>query len=183
MNTQNPMAMNAISLGDIAVNLEELGVPFPPVPKALTEQLMPLSECAFGSCLTDIPLYNLEAHLDQLLKQWPSDYVMYGLSGHGFNSRALHYYLVTDQCALFIQRSMPVLTPSLFQPGQFRHLMQQTIELSCHPALDSMQDQLVVVDSDILYGRIGRYRDRQLNWQHEGANAIAHALATLGIDP
>ncbi|WP_257263269.1 hypothetical protein [Endozoicomonas sp. ONNA2] len=175
MNAQNP----AISLADVAVNLEALGVPFPPLPKALTEQLVPLSEYAFGSCLTKIPLYNLEAHLDQLLNQWPSDYVMYGSSGHGFNSRALHYYLVTDRCALFIQRSMPVLSPASFQPGQFAHLMQQTIELSCHPALDSWQDQLVVVDSDILFGRIGRYRDGQLSWQYEVDNAIENTLAIL----
>ncbi|WP_163371524.1 hypothetical protein [Endozoicomonas acroporae] len=177
MNAQNPMV--TFSLADIAVNLAALGVPFPPVPKALSEHLMPLSDYAFGSCLTEIPLYYLEAHLEPLLNQWPSDYVMYGLSGHGFNSRAVHYYLVTDRCALFIQRSLPVLSSSAFQPGQFTHLMQRTIELSCHPALDSCEDQLVVVDSDILYGRIGRYQNGQLNWQHDVDSAIEHALAIL----
>ncbi|MBO9479923.1 hypothetical protein [Salinisphaera sp. G21_0] len=171
--------MATLSLADIAVNLEAPGVPFPPVPKALSEYLMPLSDYAFGSCLTEIPLYHLEAHLEQLLKQWPSDYVMYGLSGHGFNSRAVHYYLVTDRCALFVQRSMPVLSSSALQPGQLTHLMQQTIELSCHPALDSCEDQLVVVDSDILYGRIGKFQNGQLNWQHEADSAIEHALAIL----
>ena len=179
MNTHSSMDINAISLADVAGNLEDLGIPFPPIPKTLSEYLMPLSEVAFGSCQTNAPLYNLETHLDHLLNQWPSDYVMYGLSGHGFNSRALHYYLVTDQCALFIQRSLPVLPPSSFQPAQFSQLMQQSIELSCHPALDSSHSQLIVVDSDILYGRIGRYQSGQLNWDHEVANAIEHALATL----
>ncbi|WP_419834631.1 hypothetical protein [Endozoicomonas atrinae] len=179
MNTHSSMDINAISLADVAGNLEDLGIPFPPVPKNLSDHLIPLSEIALGSCPTDIPLYNLEAHLDQLLTRWPSDYVMYGLSGHGFNSRALHYYLVTEQCALFIQRSIPVLSPSSFQPELFSQLMQQTIELSCHPALDSSHSQLIVVDSDILYGRIGRYQSGQLNWDHEVANAIEHALATL----
>ncbi len=112
-------------------------------------------------------------------REWPADFFHFGLAGHGFNSNAVHYYLLTDHCALFIQRTFPLLNPERFNKEAFSKIMTQAAELSCDPLLDSLEEKLVIVDSDRLFSRIGKWKNKQLDWQLEIPNSIAHAREYL----
>ena len=49
------------------------------------------------------PLYDLPHYLGEL--ETGGDYVLFGFSGYGFASHALHYYTVSEHLALFFQLS------------------------------------------------------------------------------
>ncbi len=173
------MTQTVPSLSHIVENLQSLGVPLPLVPEALMEELHPFDDLTFGSMEPGTSLYQLEAFVAQFKGHWPDNYMLYGVSGHGMNSRAVHFYLVTEKSAVFLQRSMPLFNPQLFSPEQFSRDMMKAAEICCHPVLESFKHKLVVVDSDMLFSRVGRWENEELNWLDDVPNAIAYARNLL----
>lgn len=79
-------------------------LPFPPVPAHLAALLGPHGQ----TLLTTRPLQATPYELNRFLAELEAnpelpEYAVVGFDGHGLNSWAAHYYLVTDAVALFIQ--------------------------------------------------------------------------------
>ena len=168
-----------ISLQQVDKHLERAGVPMPLVPKDLCNSLHPWSDLAFGSMPTSLPLYNLDRWLEQLQQGWPEDYFGFGIDGHGINSRAAHYYLLTERCALFIQRVMPLLPSPSFDGNSFTALMNQAAELSCDPMLDNTHGRLIVVDSDIQPSGLGWWHNNTIDRWQPIKNGLTFARTSL----
>jgi hypothetical protein len=85
---------------------EQEGLPFPPVPNRLAASLRqtPRSEFVFATRrLHDSP-YSIDPFVQEAEASPQADYAVVGFDGHGVNSWAVHYYLVYEELALFIQQ-------------------------------------------------------------------------------
>lgn len=81
----------------------EAGLPFPPIPSDLASHVSLISPWVYGT-RTDIPnLYRFELFVTEVEDEDVSDYVVFGQAGHGFNSWAMHYYLVHGPLAILLQ--------------------------------------------------------------------------------
>jgi hypothetical protein len=79
-------------------------LPFPPVPGHLTASLSQQGQSWYATRALQSSPYNLEHFLMELDKQPDlTDYAVVGFDGYGTNSWAVHYYLVSESLALFIQ--------------------------------------------------------------------------------
>jgi hypothetical protein len=80
------------------------GLPFPPVPAELAPALREARPNIFATRPVEIPPYTLAAYsLEVQTEPAVASYALVGFDGHGINSWAVHYYLVDDALALFIQ--------------------------------------------------------------------------------
>jgi hypothetical protein len=79
-------------------------LPFPPLPPEATAALREVAPNVFATRQLEAPPYTLEAYRHEVLTS-PTmpNYAVVGFDGHGINSWAVHYYLVDDALALFIQ--------------------------------------------------------------------------------
>jgi hypothetical protein len=80
---------------------EEL--PFPPVPAELASALREVRSNVYSTRPVKIPPYTLGAYSFEVQEERVPSYALIGFDGHGVNSWAVHYYLVDDALALFIQ--------------------------------------------------------------------------------
>ena len=77
---------------------------FPPVPLHLAALLQPVGSDVFSTRPLEETPYNLGHYLDEFeADPGLPPYAVVGFDGHGINSWAAHYYLVSDGLALFIQ--------------------------------------------------------------------------------
>ena len=80
------------------------GLPFPPVPAELASALREARPNIFATRPVEVPPYTLAAYsLEVQAERAVPSYALVGFDGHGINSWAVHYYLVDDALALFIQ--------------------------------------------------------------------------------
>jgi hypothetical protein len=83
---------------------EEL--PFPPLSAEAAAALQEVGPDIFATRPFDITPYGLEAYSDRLQRSpLQENYALLGVDGHGINSWAMHYFVVKDALALFIQRA------------------------------------------------------------------------------
>jgi hypothetical protein len=78
-------------------------LPFPPLPPAMTPALIQCSDNVFATRKLEQTPYLLEHFRGEVRREVVADYAIVGFDGHGVNSWAVHYYLVDDALALFIQ--------------------------------------------------------------------------------
>ena len=80
------------------------GLSFPQLPSELAERLRERSKDIFSTDERITSAYALETHVARFLESAaPSDYAVLAMDGHGFNSWAFHYFLVSGPLALFVQ--------------------------------------------------------------------------------
>jgi hypothetical protein len=82
---------------------EEEGLPLPPLPELLIPQLVVVRPWLFGSREDVSGAYDIEGLVREAIEDEPTDYVLFGQDGHGVNSVAMHYHLVSGPLALFVQ--------------------------------------------------------------------------------
>ncbi len=82
---------------------EEEGLPLPPLPEHLIPELVVVRPWLFGSREDTPGAYDLEWFVREAVEGEPPPYVLLGQDGHGVNSTAMHYYLVSGRLALFVQ--------------------------------------------------------------------------------
>lgn len=82
---------------------ESEGLPFPPVPTALRASVRSLSPWVYGTRSDARGLYELAWFVEEAEHGRAAPYVMLGHAGYGFNSWAIHFYVVQPPLALFIQ--------------------------------------------------------------------------------
>jgi hypothetical protein len=81
---------------------EEL--PFPPLPHDLLTRLTPAGQTVFSTSPLTIGPYDLARHVQAFeANASPEPQAVIGFDGHGFNSWAMHCYVVREGLALFIQ--------------------------------------------------------------------------------
>jgi hypothetical protein len=81
----------------------EEGLPFPPIPEDLAPRVVKIGPWVYGT-RADIPnLYRFELFVTEVESEDVPDYVVFGHAGHGFNSWAIHHYLVHGPLALLLQ--------------------------------------------------------------------------------
>ena len=77
---------------------------FPKLPAELAEQLRERGNGIFSTRELSTGPYAMEVHVSEWLQAAnPIDYAVLAIDGHGFNSWAFHYFLVSGPLALFIQ--------------------------------------------------------------------------------
>lgn len=76
---------------------------FPPIPEPFRDTLKTIRDNIWGANASQSDLYPVEVFVSGL-GSGTQDYLLMGFDGHGTSSWALHYYLVTDRLALFIQK-------------------------------------------------------------------------------
>jgi len=83
---------------------EAEGLTVPLVPQAMGGELVRLGEALYAT-RRDLPAgpYEIEAFVREALAGETDDYVLFGQDGHGFQSWAVHYFLVRGHLALFVQ--------------------------------------------------------------------------------
>ncbi len=82
---------------------EDEGLPLPPLPESLIPQLVIVRPWMFGSREDTPGAYDLNWFVREAVEQEPAEYVLFGQDGHGVNSLAMHYYLVSGRLAVFVQ--------------------------------------------------------------------------------
>lgn len=150
-------------------------LPFPPVPRSLVGRMRIVGRGQVGT-RTDAPrLDSIPALLAELERGPVPDYLLMGQAGHGFTSEAMHYHLVLDGLAIFLQLRMVSL-------GAEPEVMQQRIAQAfrqIEALLALAPRNLVIVESDIEGRRIGRLGpDRKLQLESDPA-PLATALERL----
>lgn len=101
--------MNNLFHGESALGAQALfaqeQLPFPPIPASLSARLAQREACVYATrALAESP-YDLDAFVAEVEgNPAVKEYAVVGFDGHGINSWAAHYYLVSDGLALFIQQ-------------------------------------------------------------------------------
>ena len=94
--------MNPTESAQALFEADEL--PFPPMPAALAAALKPQAAGWFATRAVASSPYDIDHFLAEVeARPGPEDYALVGFDGHGSNSWAVHFYLVTPGLALFIQ--------------------------------------------------------------------------------
>lgn len=81
---------------------QEAGLAFPKIPNELAVAIKEQSKWLFSTRELKTPPYFLQHYLQEIGGN-PPEYVILGHSGHGINSYAIHYYLVSGPLNLFLQ--------------------------------------------------------------------------------
>ncbi|WP_159914163.1 hypothetical protein [Pantoea sp. 18069] len=80
------------------------GLSLPALPAELAEQLRERAPGIYSTRELAASPYTLEVHVGELLRcASPADYAVLAIDGHGSQSWAFHYYLVSGPLALFVQ--------------------------------------------------------------------------------
>lgn len=82
---------------------------FPYISNEDKRKLTVISKEVFGTLSQPpAPLYDIELYVKGALTH-PRDFILFGVDGHGFESRGMHYYAVKKHVAIFIQINMGAL--------------------------------------------------------------------------
>ncbi len=86
-------------MGPCKAFFNHMGVTMPYVPESETERMHVIEQDAiFGTRDTNNRLYDIDAFVKEFLTEQPGKYVLIGT-----DKEELHYYVVTDKLALFVQ--------------------------------------------------------------------------------
>jgi len=97
------MNTNGINFQQIEKYFTGMNLPVPFIPDEMSENILQISDSIYGSYQETRDLYDIDLFVKDVMTKPVSDYLLFGISGYGFNSYALHYYLVRDSLALFLQ--------------------------------------------------------------------------------
>ena len=84
---------------------EKEDLALPPLPRALEERMRQVGETIWATRAPSAPPYDLgESALEAVrMIGADEDFALVGMDGHGFNSWALHYFIMQPGLALFLQ--------------------------------------------------------------------------------
>ena len=78
-------------------------LPFPPLPERLAGRLYPAGTSLFATRELPRGAYAMGHLVSEVVTAQPPDYAVVGFDGYGVNSWAVHYVLVHESLALFVQ--------------------------------------------------------------------------------
>lgn len=175
MHEHDPARTSYQSACDLLMNE---GLPCPPVPHKFLQKLQ---QTRYSALFTSNPVfpdpYHFLFYLNQLLTGQCQQMVAFGVSGHGFSSRAMHFYLVDDHIAVLLQDGLPA------EPGDWTARQQQDYDLvsqlsiACQDAVQRQQlgvdEKLVICRSFFQAGQWGVVREsgEKIQW-HDSNNPL-----------
>ena len=153
------MAAQKGEIEDILRYFQDLKIDTLYIPMAYQKRIRVIQPDLFGTRSCPFPLYDIEAYVKEALTKPQDAYLLLGYDGHGVASRGIHYYLVTDELALFVQR----IYGSVVDDEEFDRSEINTAFLIIKRLFESIQEvkkkhvlgegrRLFVVDSDF-YGK------------------------------
>jgi hypothetical protein len=172
----------------LADNADETGLPAPPVPDALVDELRLVGNGTIGTCEPDRPLLDIDAWVAEACNGGaPGSYLLYGRDGRGVTRQYLHYYLSYGPLALFVQRQTDVLadvptTPGLAEVfGRVPSLLATLEEARACGSL-AADERCVLVDSDLVGSRWARLRPgtAPAAWRAQGGDPFFAVAVELG---
>ena len=169
----------------LMVLFEHEGLPLPPLPEAMLDDLVLIRPWLVGTREGTPGPYALDWFVRDAVKDEPPAYLLLGHDGHGVNSVAMHYYLVTGRLALFLQISwggayMDKAGRNAAVAAGFA-AASRLIEAArrAEPELVRSDRRLVVVASDLHGHRHALLRAGEApDWRPSG-DALAAAVASL----
>ncbi|MBV9358982.1 MAG: hypothetical protein JO023_26030 [Chloroflexi bacterium] len=153
------------------------GLPPPPVPDRFVPSFRRQGEWRFGT-RTGVPdLYTLAWFLDELRAGEAPEYVLIGHDGHGVNSWAMHFYLVQQPLAIFLQLAWGGVYMDNVEAGERvaqRFAEADRLVEAASKGL-STETSLLVVESDLQQSGWRRFGEA---WQ-PSADPLADCLSHL----
>jgi hypothetical protein len=159
---------------------EEEGLPLPPLPEHLIPHLAVVRPWLFGSREDTPGAYDVEWLVREAIEGDPPEYVLFGHDGHGVNSVAMHYHLVSGHLALFVQipwggiymdkaERNAAVAAAFAGAGRLIEAVQRA-----ESGLATRGERLVVVASDVHGQRHAFVRRGEVpRWQRSGAAMLA----------
>jgi hypothetical protein len=136
-----------------AVNRDfaDAGLPLPPISSALAARLQQLASGIYATRTSLPPIYQLERYAYEYLHTPPEPYLVIALGGHGIASQAMHYYLVVDKIAIFLQISyINMLNEKLETANRIKSCFQGVKMLFKEmKPLPPQEKRLLIIESDI----------------------------------
>jgi hypothetical protein len=172
--------------------LEQLGLPFPPMPQAWLDDLLELGPGHFAT-RTGLPgLAEPGAWLARLRDRTLPDHVAFGLGGHGLAGRVVVYALARGPLALLLQVPWGgAYDDPQVQAGEARRVLDLAAGLVAAPGLDRLPPgrRLVVIQGNDdpeagAGGRLGWLDERGRGELPPHPAALVEALAMVeGLTP
>ena len=107
----NTPVKNQPPLEQARLLMQDAGLPMPPVPKQIADQLhRPYNASYFTTRQSAPGPWDFMWFLQEVENETPDQYMVLGMDGHGVESAATHFYLVEDDLAIFHQS--PLSSPS-----------------------------------------------------------------------
>lgn len=128
-------------------------LPFPPIPTEYSKNIVKISEWVFGTRTNARSPYATNFYIEELQTDKRSNYTVFGHAGHGIMSYGLHFYLVKNSLALFLQHSWgnadsdPKKDVEIIEQD-YLLANQLILAVDNHPALH-LPKQLVVYQSNL----------------------------------
>ena len=131
---------------------DRLGLPIPPIPEALQNSRAWQTPSVVGSCLPPDDLYDLGSYLRHAADPGQDRYLLIGHTGHGTHSYALHYYLVLDTLAVFLQigcgGAYRDTNTDKRRLGERFDRLRRLFDVASHSRSPAPVQRLIVFDSD-----------------------------------
>lgn len=177
-------------LRELAHGADETGLPAPPVPEELVDELRLVGSGTIGTREPGRPLLDIDAWAAEACAandQASGPYLLYGRDGRGATRQYLHYYLSYGPLALFVQRQTDPLadvpaTPGLADVlGRVPPLLARLEEARARGTL-AADERCVLVDSDLVGSRWTRLRPGMaaVAWRDEGGDPFFGVALELG---
>ncbi len=175
---------------ELLVALAELlprqGIPAPPVPHELVDDLEVLGRWRFGTCPLDRPLLDIEGWIARAATAPPAPWLVLGHDGQGIMGQAVHYYLLAGPLAVLLQERLDALADRPAFPileAAFATLpgLLDRLEQAATRGRIAAGERWLLVWSDIVPGRWARLRHPGDTpaWQDTGEPPLEQLLAAL----
>jgi hypothetical protein len=173
-------------LAALAELLPLQGIPAPPVPHELVDDLRVLGRWQFGTRPLDHPLLDIEGWIARAVTAPKAPWLVLGHDGLGITGQAVHYYLVAGPLAVLLQERLDALADRPRFPileAAFAALpgLLDRLEQAAARGLIAAGERWLLVWSDIVPGRWARLRHpgNTPAWQDRGEPPLDHVLAAL----
>ncbi|OED45601.1 hypothetical protein ACH42_04955 [Endozoicomonas sp. (ex Bugula neritina AB1)] len=112
------------------------GFPCPPVPHHHAQKLHSCGHHSYFTTEPSLPaLYHHNYYFQSLLSGTATELSAFGVSGHGFNTSAMHFYLVDGPLAVLLQDPIPLEPDHWCEKLQEEYQAISVLAIICEDAL------------------------------------------------
>ena len=161
------------------------GLPCPPVHHKFTGKLQQTRYSALFTTEPSLPdPYHFQFYLNHLLSGQCPSMVVFGVSGHGFASRAMHYYLIDKHIAVLFQDGLPEAPEGWVEKQAVDYDLASQLYIACQDAVQAKQlaadEKLVICRSFFLPGQWGiiKQSGEKVKWE-TATNPLEAAIEWL----
>ncbi len=164
----------------------EEGLSFPYIPEEMIASVQKLKPWIFGTRLDAPSPYQIAKFVQEIETKSVENYLIFGHAGYGTNSWAMHYYLVENSLALFIQTAWggiytenETAIPNIAYRFTEAEKLIKIVEAKEKQGKIASSQRLIVVVSDF-YNSGWKFKDNlqknENNW-HDTFKALEEAIS------